>query len=141
MLVEDSEMKQSVTCGAEDSIVFPFGLCEMDGEVYFFDYSKHCIYEITFSGKRVTLALGKEDETGNLMVPATLPGLIFSSCKNCKKCVSLCCGTPLNNSRSCGNGLFLKVLTRCQYAWRDISDESEREWFQTEFEPVITRHS
>ena len=58
LVVEDCEIKQSVACGAEESTVFPFGLREMDGEVYFADYSKHYIYKVTFS-RRSYFGFGK----------------------------------------------------------------------------------
>ena len=69
VLIEDSGVKEAFKFGAAPGVEFPFGLCQMDGEVYFSDHLKHCIFKIDFSEQSVALILGHindSDQTDGL---------------------------------------------------------------------------
>ena len=49
VIIEDRGLKEAFMFGAAHGVAFPFGLCEIDEEVFFSDQLKHCIFKINFS--------------------------------------------------------------------------------------------
>ena len=81
MVTEDAATRKAFSFDSTSGIKFPFGLCEVDGEVHFSDHLRHSINKINFSEQSVSLALGIEDdprqndgpsESANLCYPAGL---------------------------------------------------------------------
>ena len=64
VIIEDSGAKKAVKFGAAHGVAFPFGLCEMDGEVHFSDHLKHCIFKINFSEQSMDLILRHINDSG-----------------------------------------------------------------------------
>ena len=63
-VIEDAATRKAFSLDGASGIKFPFGLCEVDGEVHFSDHLRHYIYKINFSEQSVSLALGIEDDPG-----------------------------------------------------------------------------
>ena len=53
MVIEDTATRKAFSFDSASGIKFPFGLCEVDGEVHFSDYLRHSIYKINFSEQSV----------------------------------------------------------------------------------------
>ena len=64
MVIEDAAARKAFNLDSASGIKFPFGLCEVDGEVHFSDHLRHSIYKINFSEQSVSLALGIQDDPG-----------------------------------------------------------------------------
>ena len=64
MVIEDAATRKAFSLDSASGIKFPFGLCEVDGEVHFSDHLRHSIYKINFSEQSVSLARGIEDDHG-----------------------------------------------------------------------------
>ena len=62
MVIEDAATRKAFSLDSARGIKFPFGLCEVDGEVHFSDHVRHSIYNINFSEQSVSLALGIDDD-------------------------------------------------------------------------------
>ena len=77
VIIEDSGVKEAFKFGAAHGVAFPFGLCEMDGEVYFSDHLKHCIFKINFSKQSVALILGHINDSDQTDRPSNTAKLCF----------------------------------------------------------------
>ena len=77
VIIEDSTVKESFKFGAAHGVAFPFGLCEMNGEVFFSDHLKHCIFKIIFSGQSVALILGHMTDSDQTDGPSNSAKLCF----------------------------------------------------------------
>ena len=49
MVIEDTATRKAFSFDSASGIKFPFGLCEVDGEVHFSDHLRYSIYKINFS--------------------------------------------------------------------------------------------
>ena len=123
VIIEDSGVKESFKFGAAHGVAFSFGLREMDGEVYFSDHLKHCIFKINFSEQSVSLILGHitdSDQTdgpmsnsAKLCFPAgvTVRGACLYVAEHpseCRGAIRMACS--------------LKGLVRFQSTWHDIAE-------------------
>ena len=77
VIIADSGVKEAFKFGAAHGVAFPFGLCEMDGEVYFSDHLKHCIFKINFSEQSVALILGHIHDSDQTVGPGNSAELCF----------------------------------------------------------------
>ena len=73
VIIEDSAAKESFKFGA----AFLFGLCEMNGEVFFSDHLKHYIFKINFSEQSVALILGHMTDSDQTDGPSNSAKLCF----------------------------------------------------------------
>ena len=62
MVIERAATRKAFSFDSASGIKFPFGLCEVDGEVLFSGHLRHSIYKVNFSEQSVSLALGIEDD-------------------------------------------------------------------------------
>ena len=49
MVIKDAATRKQFSFDSSSGGTFPFGLCEVDGEVHFSDHLRHSIYKINFS--------------------------------------------------------------------------------------------
>jgi len=49
MVIEDAAARKQFSLDSASGVKFPFGLCEVDGEVHFSNHLRHSIYKINFS--------------------------------------------------------------------------------------------
>ena len=77
VIIEDSGVKESFKFGAAHGVAFPFGLCEMNGEVYFSDYLKHFIFKINISEQSVALILVNISDSDQTDGPSNSAKLCF----------------------------------------------------------------
>ena len=77
VIIEDSGVKESFKFGAAHGVAFPFGLCETNGEGYFSDHLKHCIFKINFSEQSVALILGHITDSDQTDGPSNSAKLCF----------------------------------------------------------------
>ena len=48
MVIEDTTRRKQFSFDSASAVKFPFGLCEVDGEVHFSDHLRHSMYKINF---------------------------------------------------------------------------------------------
>ena len=52
MVTEDASARKTFSFDSASGINFPFGLCEVEGEVYFSDHLRHSINKINFQSNQ-----------------------------------------------------------------------------------------
>ena len=97
---------------------FPFGLCEVNGEVHFSDHSRHSIYKINFSEQSVSLALGIEDDPGQNDGPSESAKLCYPAGLTARGAYLYIAEHPWKIQRAIRMACSIEGLVPFQSTWR-----------------------
>ena len=110
-------MKEAFKFGAAHGVAFPFGLCEMDGEVYFSNHLKHSIFKISFSEQSVALILGHINDSDQTDGPSNSAKLCFPAGVTVRGACLYVAEHP-----SEFQGAIRMACFRFQSTWHDIAE-------------------
>ena len=122
VMIEDSGVKEAFKFGAAHRVAFPFGLCEMDGEIYFSDHLKHCIFKINFSEQLVALILGHINDPDQTDGPSNSAKLCFPAGVTAGGACLYVAEHPSEFQGAIRMACSLKGLVRFQVTWHDIAE-------------------
>ena len=135
MVIEDAATRKAFSLDSASGIKFPFGLCEVDGEVHFSDHLRHSIYKINFSEQSVSLARGIEDDHGQNDGPSESAKLCYPAGLAARGARLYIAEHPSEIKGDIRMACFLLGLIRFQSTWREIAEEWD--WCQNELGPLI----
>ena len=122
MVIEDAATRKAFSFDSASSIKFPFGLCEVDGEVHFSDHLRHSIYKIKFSEQSVSLALGIEDDPGQNDGPSESAKLCYPAGLAARGACLYIAEHPSEIQGAIRMAYSLEGLVRFQSTWREIAE-------------------
>ena len=122
VIIEDSGVKEAFKFGAAHGVAFPFGLCEMDGEIYFSDHLKHCIFKINFSEQSAAVILGHLNDPDQTDGPSNSAKLCFPAGVAARGACLYVAEHPSEFQGAIRMASSLKGLVQFQSTWHDIAE-------------------
>ena len=113
MVIEDAATRKAFRLDSATGIKFPFGLCDVDGEVRFSDHVRHSIYKINFF-----LALGIEDDPGQNDGPSESAKLFYPAGLAARGACLYIAEHPSEIQGAIRMACSLQRLIRFQSKWR-----------------------
>ena len=125
MVIEDTATRKAFSFDSASGIKFPFGLCEVDGEVHFSGHLRHSIYKINFSEQSVSLALGLEDDPGQSDGPSESAKLCYPAGLTARGACLYIAEHPSEIQGAIRMACSIEGLVRFQSTWREIAEGME----------------
>ena len=122
MVIDDAATRKQFSFDSASGVKFPFGLCEVDGEVHFSDHLGHTVYKINFSEKSVCLALGKDDDPGQDDGPRESAKLCYPAGLAARGSCLYVAEHPSDIQGAIRMACSLQGLIRFQSTWREIAE-------------------
>ena len=122
MVIDHAATRKQFSFDSASGVKFPFGLCEVDGEVHFSDHLGHTVYKINFSKKSVCLALGKDDDPGQDDGPRESAKLCYPAGLAARGSCLYVAEHPSDIQGAIRMACSLQGLIRFQSTWREIAE-------------------
>ena len=122
MVIEDASTRKQFSFDSASGVKFPFGLCEVDGEVHFSDHLRHSNYKVNFSEQLVCLTLGVDDDPEQNDSPKVSAKLCYPAGLAASGTCLYIAEHPSDIQGAIRMACFLQGLVRFQSMWREIAE-------------------